>query len=111
MRNRGRDDVVTLHEAVHIPGVIVLCRSKLTLVTALVVLAGCTGADPPPENEPAAETESGGTPSESETAGSAEVPDDEVPTWYAERESMPSCGSFEMDEIHLDNPDLDDANR
>jgi hypothetical protein len=89
----------------------VLSCSKLTLVTALAVLASCTGADAPPDNESPAEEESDRQPSEGETAGGAAVPDDEVPAWYAERDPMPSCGSFEMDEIHLDNPDLEDANR
>lgn len=89
-----------------------LSRSRLTLATALVVLAGCTGADAPPENETPAETESGtGSPSEGETPGSVDVTDDDVPAWYAERQPMPSCGRFEMDEIYLDNPDLDHANR
>lgn len=46
------------------------------------------------------------TPERPTTATAAHDP----PSWFAQREPMPSCGRFEPDEIRFDNPDLPEAN-
>lgn len=69
------------------------CRRTSSMLIALVVLWGCTSGDVTPEDEAVNE------------------PEPEELAWYAQRDPMPSCGAFELDEIALANVELEEANQ